>query len=206
MNRVVWACGVAFLLSLLTTGCQEEEFTGPTADVVDTNIKLDLPSVPQFNMPSPYPDGTHPVAEMRLKGNKFLDQDVKVKGYVVWVYDCATAIRTPEMTDDEVQKILSEEPERCSRPNIYIADKAEDPRDRGVWVVDIPRKPRKDEEKVLPKEVLAEMENAPEFEVGQEVVLTGKWSQKSPAGFVKSEGLLVFAGVEFPGMEEAATE
>jgi len=179
-------------------GCKKDEFAGAAAEVPESNIKLDLPAVPQFNMPVAYPDGSHPVAEMRLKGHKFLDTEVRVKGVVIWMYDCATAIRTPEMDDKEVKRILSEEPERCNRPNFYLGDKAGDPTDRGIWVVDVPRPPRADELKVLPKEVLAEWPVVPVLAVGQEVVVTGTWSLKSPEGFANSTGLLVFKSIPVP--------
>src|SRR5690349_10201763 len=115
-------------------GCKKDQLEGAKAEVQETSIKLDLPAVPDFAMPQPNPDGTHPVSEMRLKGNKFLDTEVKVKGYVVWIYDCATAIRTPEMTDKQLATLLENEPERCSRPHFTVADKPDTPPDRGIWV------------------------------------------------------------------------
>ena len=173
-------------------GCAKDEFAGPKAEVPETNIKLDLPPVPQFNMPTPYPDGSHPVAEMRLKYNKFIDNEVQVQGYVIWIYDCGTAIRTPDMTDKELQEILKNEPERCNRRNLYLGDKQADPTDRGIQLVDIPRPPREDEKKVLPKEDLAAWPAVPEFTLGQHVTVTGKWMLKSPEGFANSAGLLVY--------------
>ena len=186
--------GALALSALLATaaGCPKDEFEGPKAEVSETNIKLDLPAVPDFKMPAPYPDGSHPVAEMRLKGNKFLDTEVRVKRYVLWMYDGATAIRTPAMSDKELKRILSDEPERCNRPNLYLGDKPDDIADRGIWVVDIPRPPREDEKKVLPKEELAAWPEVPEVKVGQEVTVTGPWSLKSPGGFANSAGLLVY--------------
>jgi hypothetical protein len=204
-TRVVWALAIGALL-IGSTACAKDEFAGPKAEVPETNIKLDLPPVPQFNMPTPYPDGSHPVAEMRLKGNKFLDTEVRVQGYVIWMYDCGTAIRTPDMSDQDLAKLLADEPERCNRPNLYLGDKADDPTDRGIWVVDIPRPPREDEKKVLPKEMLDAWPAVPEFKQGQHVTVTGKWAQKSPEGFANSTGLLVYASMvdlDAPVEEEA---
>ena len=138
------------------SGCRKADLQGAKAEVQETSIKLDLPPVPDFAMPAPNPDGTHPVAEMRLKGNKFLDTEVKVKGFVVWIYDCATSIRTPDMTDKQLATLIENEPERCSRPHLTIADRPDTPPDRGIWVVDIPRPVRKDD-KLLGKEILAQM-------------------------------------------------
>ena len=111
--------GIAMGLALaLFSGCTKDKLEGAKAEVEETSIKLDLPPVPEFAMPAANPDGTHSVAEMRLKGNKFLDTEVTVKGHVVWIYDCATALRTPEMTDKELARILEDEPERCSRARL----------------------------------------------------------------------------------------
>jgi hypothetical protein len=186
--------GALALAAMLTgsPGCARKEFEGPAAEVSETNIKLDLPAVPSFDMPAPYPDGSHPVAEMRLKGNKFMDTDVQVKGYIIWIYDCATAIRTPDMDDKEVARILKEEPERCNRPAFYLGDKPDDPTDRGLWVVEVPRPPREDEKKLLPREQLKAWPEVPVIAVGDQVTVTGNWTEKSPVGFKKSEGLLVY--------------
>ncbi len=191
--------GIAVPLSICAiagaTGCRKADLQGAKAEVQETSIKLDLPAVPEFSMPQPNADGTHPVAEMRLKGNKFLDTEVRVKGYVVWIYDCATAIRTPQMTDKEVATILENEPERCSRPHFTLGDKPDTPPDRGIWVVDVPRAPRKDD-KLLGPEIYAQMEAEwkalPPFKLGEEVTVTGTWSLLSPKGFRHSDGLVVY--------------
>ncbi len=194
MNFVTRDGAFALALSALvaSVACGQDDFKGAAAEVPETNIKLDLPAVPQFNMPAANPDGSHPVAEMRLKGNKFLDTEVRIKGYVVWMYDCATAIRTPDMDDKEVERILRDEPERCNRRHLVLADSKDAATDRGVYVVDIPRHPREDEKKNLPKEELAAWPAVPEFALGQNVTVTGTWSLKSPGGFVDSTGLLVY--------------
>jgi hypothetical protein len=69
-----------------------------------------------------------------------------------------------------------------------------------VWVVENPRPPRPDEIKNGDEEMVKEMQAAfdavPEFKVGDEVVVTGKWELKSPRGFSDSDGLLVFESIE----------
>ena len=191
--------GIAVPLSIcaisMVPGCRKADLQGAKAEVQETSIKLDLPAVPEFSMPQPNADGTQPVAVMRLKGNKFLDTETRVKGYVVWIYDCATAIRTPQMTDKEVATILENEPERCSRPHFTLGDKPDTPPDRGVWVVDVPRAPRKDD-KLLGPEIYAQMEAEwkalPPFKLGDEVTVTGTWALLSPKGFRHSDGLMVY--------------
>jgi hypothetical protein len=191
---------VALLLaaSILSgsSACGKGELSSAPAEVAETNIRLELPAVPEFKMPAPYPDGSHSVSEMRLQGNRMLESEVRVKGHVVWVYDCATALRTPEMTDKELKRILTDEPERCDRPNFYLGDAADTPVDKAIWVVEVPRAPREDEKKVLPKEELALWPAVPVFSLGQQVVVTGTWAQKSPKGFLNSDGLLVYKSLE----------
>jgi hypothetical protein len=202
---MVSALRPALLVALLAVavaapGCRKDELQGAKAEVSDTSIKLDLPPVPQFSPPGSNPDGTHPVAEMRLKGNKFLDTDVRVKGYVIWIYDCATAIRTPDMSEADLKKLMADEPERCSRPNLTIGDTADTPADKGIWVVELPRPVRPDEKKALPKEAVAEMDAAykalPPFKIGDQVIVSGKWGLTSPKGFRNSDGLLTYSALE----------
>jgi hypothetical protein len=207
LREAAAATAALVLAGVLTlAGCSKDEFEGAKAEVAETNIKLDLPSVPAFDQPKPYADGTHPVREMRLKGNKFLDQEVRVKGYVVWIYDCATALRTPDMTDKDLKRLLSEEPERCQLPNLYLGDTPDTPPDRGVWLVDVPRPPREDEKKVLPKEELAAWPEVPVYELGQELIVTGTWAQKSPRGFASSTGLIVYKSLVPANAPPAAPE
>jgi hypothetical protein len=188
--------GIAFSLALVAAaGCQKDQLQGAKAEVQKTSIKLDLPAVPEFVMPQPNTDGTHSVPEMRLRGNKFLDTEVKVKGYVVWVYDCATSLRTPEMSDKDLAKMLEDDPGKCHPPHFYLGEKADTPPDRGIWVVDVPRAPRKDD-KNKPDEERASLEarwkSLTPFKIGDEVVVTGKWSLESERRFRNSNGLLVY--------------
>lgn len=201
-TRTTLRAAAGWLLPCLVAGataCSSSDFEGAEAEVKDTAISLDLPEVPTFDMPSPNPDGTHSVREMRLKGNEFLDTEVEVKGYVVWDYDCATAIRTPEMSDREVKKLLKEHPERCERPNFYLGDSPDTPPERGLWVVEVPRPPRPDEKRALPPEELADWPEVPEYEVGDHLTVTGEWALRSPHGATKSEGLLVYDDLEHLG-------
>ena len=180
--------------------CEDAELQGAQAEVKETSVKLDLPAVPDFQIPQPNSDGTHSIAEMRLRGNRYLGTEVKVKGYVIWVYDCATAIRTAEMTEEEVKTILTESPERCYRPNVYLGDEATTPADRGIWLVEVPRAPREDEVKTLDDETLQVMQTQwdalPAFGEKDQIVAAGMWEISSPRGFKNSDGLLVYSSLE----------
>src|SRR5688572_15916804 len=46
-----------------------------------------LPPVPSFELPPSEPGFTTPHA-LRVAGTKLLDTDVKVKGYIIWIYNC----------------------------------------------------------------------------------------------------------------------
>jgi hypothetical protein len=192
--------GVALAtLASLMPACKKDELQGAKAEVEETSIKLDLPPVPDFAAPAPNSDGTHSVQEMRLKGNKFVDAAVRVKGHVIWIYDCATAIRTPDMADAALKKLMADEPERCSRPNFYLGDTPDTAPDKGIWVVEVPRLPRPDEKKADPegsKALEAAFKAVPPYKVGDQVMVSGTWALTSPKGFRNSDGLLVFGTME----------
>jgi len=182
-------------------GCDKMELSGAKAEVQEVSgSELALPAVPAFEEPKPNPDGTHTVREMRLKGGVYLRSEVKVRGHILWVYDCASAIRTPEMTEKQLKKILTEEPERCDRPNFVLGDASGDTVDKGIQVVDVPRALRKDEKKILPPEDIKAREEQfktmPAFKQGDVVVVTGPWAQTSPGGFTNTRGLLVYGAME----------
>src|SRR5262245_29371425 len=119
--------------------CDDAELKGAEADVKPTRVKLDQPAMTEFHAPQPNADSTYAGAEMRLRGNRYLGTEVKVKGHIIWIYDCATSVRTADMTEAQLKTLLAEQPELCARPNFYIGDTAQTPADRGIWVVDIPR-------------------------------------------------------------------
>lgn len=205
---VVISTACVFVSAL--SACSTDELEGAKAEVVDTKIQLDLPAVPEFKMPQPNSDGSHPVPEMRLKGKSYLDTEVRVKGTVLWIYDCATALRTPEMTEADVQKKLETQPESCTRPHFVMGEAGDTKIERGIQVVEYPRPLRKDEKKALPDEEIKLREEAlaalPAFKVGDEVMATGTWALKSPMGFQDSEGLLVYKSMENLSAPAAPTE
>jgi hypothetical protein len=133
---------------------------------------------------------------MRLKGRKLFESDLKIKGYITWIYDCAGEVRKPEMTDKDVAKLLAEQPDLCNRPHIFLGDSADTPPEKSVWVVEVPRELRKDEKKTYTKEEIRGMPPVPVFDLGDEVIVTGTWDQKSPKGFFNSDGLLVYKEME----------
>lgn len=198
--------------AIAALGCSSGDLKGPEAEVHETSVDLQLPPVPDFDVPRPNADGSHPVREMRLQGNRYLGSDVRVQGYVTWVYDCATAIRTAEMSEDDLQRIIREEPERCDRPNIYLGDAPDAQTDKGIWVVEVPRQPREDElgtgayPPEMVDEIIDRFVNMPPFEVGDQVEVTGRWDLTSPTGFRNSDGLLTYSSMKNLSKPEAGEE
>jgi len=194
MKRALLIAAIGCLAAGELAGCEKDQFKGAEAEVGREKIKPDLPAVPAFDIPPVNPDGSHSVKEMRVKGRKFLDQEVQVKGYITWIYDCATAIRTPEMSDADVKKIITEDPTRCSRPKFLIGDAADASQDRSVKVVEVPRLPTDQEKKVLKDEIKDPniWRPVPPLAVGDEVIITGDWKQRAPHGDSDMDGLLVY--------------
>lgn len=193
---------VGFSLCLSLGACGKDQLVGPKAEVQKTDTKVTLPQVPAFDLPPVGPDGAHSVKELRVKGKKLLDTTLTVKGYVTWVYDCATALRTPELTPEAVQKIIDETPDKCSRPKFYIGDTADTPAEKSLWVVGVPRPYNKSEMKVLKKKDRTDPKKCepgekdpnkslcPPVAVGDQVEVTGIFSTSASTGEFSTDGLV----------------
>ncbi len=188
------------VLAFSSSGCekpQPEENGNDSSEV--SRPPVELPAVPSFEIPAPYPDGTHSVREVLLKSPEFVGSRTKIKGFVVWIYDCAKAIRTQGMTDADIAKLLAKEPDRCARPNFIIGDEPDTPSEKGALVVGVPRALRPDERRA-PTESHKEMAKAfsamPKFAVGDQVLIEGEWNIKTDRNDRKSEGLLIYGSMQ----------
>ncbi len=187
---------------LLVAACEKDKLKGPDAEVRKSDIKLNLPQVPAFDLPPTNPDGSHSIKEMRVKGRKLLETEITVKGIVTWAYHCPTAVREPGMDDKAVMKMIEEDPTKCERPKFYIGDAADTPAEKSMWVVDVPRPFNKLEIDRLPKEELKnpppdkcdakKKGTCPVYQVGDQVEVTGTWKLSSPHSERNSDGLLVY--------------
>jgi hypothetical protein len=207
--RTVLFCVVGLSLAGLTA-CGDDKLKGPAAEVKKSDVKLNLPPVPDFALPPPNADGSHSIKEMRVKGRKLLDSEITVKGIVTWAYDCPTALREPGMTDDEVQKIIDDDPTKCERPKFYIGDAADTPAEKSMWIVNVPRPFNKLELKRLNKKAREEelntpgttkcdatkKDHCPVYKVGDQVEITGMWKMSSPHSERNSDGLLVYKSMK----------
>jgi hypothetical protein len=196
MPSRVFSGVLALAVGASIAGCEKDQLKGPQAEVKPHNEKLDLPSVPAFELPPAPADGMHSIKELRVKGKKFLDQEISVKGYVTWAYDCPTAIRTEGMSDADVAKKIEDDPTVCERAKFYIGDAPDTPPERSLWVVDVPRPPNKKEIKNLPKEDIANWPAIPPYKVGDEMIVTGDFRLASPHSERNSEGLIVYKKIK----------
>lgn len=180
------------VLGLVVVGCKQEK-KGPDYKYKEPATKVSLPAVPGFEAPAPGPDGSLPPRLLRVGGEKYLDQTVKVRGVVTWAYDCLADVTQPGMTPADAQKLINEDPSRCDRPQFYLGDAAGTPGDRSIWVVSVPRTVREDEKQVLkPDEIAAKNAQVPPYKIGDEMIITGTWAISAPSGQGSTEGLLVY--------------
>ncbi|HSD88363.1 MAG TPA: hypothetical protein VLB44_12635 [Kofleriaceae bacterium] len=195
---------------LAGAACDKDKLKGPEAEVKKTDVKLDLPAVPAFDLPPAPADGSHSVKELRVKGRKLLDTELTVHGFVTWAYDCKTAIRKPDEDDKALQARIDEDPTLCERPKFYIGDTAQTPPEKSLWIVDVPRpyntleikrikkKDRIEPDRCEPDELAKKpMESiCPPYAVGDEVEITGKFSTSSPHSERNSDGLIAFKSMK----------
>ncbi len=158
------------------------------------DVKVDLPAVPAFELP-PVVDGVHGARELRVAGKDLLGSDVKVSGYVIWGYDCATAVAKAGETRAQAQLRVDADPTLCQRQRFYLGEAKDTAVESGLWVVEVPRAPNKLELARLPKDQLAKWPAVPKLAVGDFVTVSGKFTQTAPHGDKNSDGLLVFASV-----------
>jgi hypothetical protein len=219
--------GVTILTSALAlplvaclAACDKDKLKGPEAEVKKTDVKLELPAVPAFDLPAAPADGSRSVKELRVKGKKLLETEVTVHGFVTWSYDCKTALRKPDESDKDLQARIDEDPTLCERPKFYIGDTAATPPEKSLWVVDVPRpynslemkrikkKDRIEPDRCEPDEKDKLKSVCPPYAIGDEVVITGKFSTSSPHSERNSDGLLVFQKMKntTQGYESPAAE
>ncbi|HUS32055.1 MAG TPA: hypothetical protein VMZ53_26325 [Kofleriaceae bacterium] len=211
MSHRLGVFATAFTLPVVLlagAACDKDKLKGPEAEVKKTDVKLDLPAVPAFDLPPAPADGSHTVKELRVKGKKLLDTDLTVHGFVTWAYDCKTAIRKGEEDLKDVQARIDEDPTLCERPKFYIGDTAQTPVEKSLWVVDVPRpynalevkrikkKDRVEPDRCEPDEKDKSKSICPPYAVGDEVVITGTFKTSSPHSERNSDGLIVYKSMK----------
>jgi hypothetical protein len=167
-------------------------------------IKVNLPPSPSFDIataPLQYPSGEMSVYGLRKGMSKFLDKDVRVKAYVLEVYECPAEQRK---CNDEAAAKAKRDRRRagknpppppvvdeknvcrpCDQPHFYIADTPTTKKERALLVADYPVK---DWKTGKPKPL--------EAKAGEQYVVTGTFAINSMTGFAASNGLLVHKKME----------
>src|ERR1039457_3284889 len=109
-----------------------------------TPIKVNLPPSPSFaasNIPTQYPTGELSVLGLRKMKDKYMDKDVRVKAYLVEIYECPAELRKcndelSDKTKKEKKKAIKKggdaltqnvAPDRggcrpCDQPHFFMAD------------------------------------------------------------------------------------
>jgi hypothetical protein len=194
----------SWFVVMSTAACGDGGIKVPDPEVRKSDVKLDIPKVPDFALPAPNTDGSHSVKEMRVKGKKLLETEVTVKGYVTWAYDCLTSVREPSESEEAARKRIDADPTICQRAKFYIGDEPNTPPEKSAWVVDVPRpynklelerikkKDRNDPNRCEPGEKDPKKSVCPPYNVGDQVEVTGTWRLSSPHSERNSEGLLVY--------------
>ena len=203
-NRLgVRTISLACLVALPLVACSDNDLKGPAAEVKKSDVKLDLPAVPAFDLPASA-DGSHSIKELRVKGKKLFDTELTVHGFVTWAYDCKTAIRKTDESDKDLQARIDEDPTLCERAKFYIGDTADTPIEKSLWVVDVPRpyhaleikrikkRDRTDWDRCEPDEKDKMKSVCPPYDVGDEVEVSGTFKTSSPHSERNSDGLLVY--------------
>src|SRR5665647_2345469 len=147
------------------------DLPGPAHDI-GTGAKVDAPAVPAFEIAGAEP-GFHSVPELFFLGKPLLGTEVKVKGYITWIYDCAKAT-------GRTQQQLDADPTVCARPRFYLGARKGGAVEQSMWVVDVPRPPNKLERERLPKADLAKWPAVPRLAVGDYVAVAATFDLKSP--------------------------
>jgi len=93
-----------------------------------------------------------------------LGKEVKVKGYLLEVYQC------PVCPKGQTCKL-------CDQPHFFLGDKADTKKEKALMVVDY----------LMPKQ------KPPALTVGKQYEIEGNFSVNSPTGFGASDGLLIFS-------------
>lgn len=222
LNKLWWAAAILCITALgreaQVAEAKRPQGAAPCPDRVRTPVapgkhevataaRIDLPGVPEFPAILVAENG-HSVTEMRRLGAKYLGQSVKVTGYVTWKYSCVdvfmkefqtqAAVAGKRLSEAKARKMAEQEyfehRERCDRPHFYIAEQPNASHQKSIWVVDVPRPPEGAAEEQLAKEDPAAWPAPPSYAVGDQVVVEGQWSTRSPKGFINLSGLIVYAG------------
>ena len=136
-------------------------------------IKVKLPPPPSFekeHAPEKYSDGTYSIYGIRKNMKDTLNKQAKVRAFMLEVYQCPECPKGKECP-------------ACERPNFWVSDRANGPKDKALLVVDYPKKDPETKKKM-------------EFTTGVQYYITGVFTKNSGTGFSTSEGLIAYLSSE----------
>jgi tetratricopeptide (TPR) repeat protein len=175
-----------------------DDLPGPRPEVAGETAKVDLPAIPAFALPGVEP-GFHGPRELHVQGRHLLGTQIKVKGYITWIYDCAAqlASQDPGATPRQIATAIQRDPTLCERAKFLLGDARDTPRDASIWVVDVPRPARKAERGARKQsELKGVWPDVPKLAVGDYVMITGTWALVSPHAEHNTDGLLAYKALE----------
>jgi hypothetical protein len=169
-------------------------------------IKVNLPATPNFDIataPPQYPSGELSVYGLRKGMSKYLDKDVRVKAYLLEIYECPAEQR--KCNDDAAAKAKKEKRKAaakgappapveqppqggcrpCDQPHFFLGDAPNTKKERALLVADYPVK---DWDTGKPKPLTAK--------AGEQLVVTGTFAINSITGFAASNGLIIHKRLE----------
>jgi len=187
---------------------EPDDLPGPPLEAIKNPTKVVVPALPAFDLPVTEPGFRSP-RELRVRGKGAFGAEVKVRGYVTWIYDCSAQLAAvnPEATRAQILLSIDSDPSLCERPKFYLGDSKDTSQEASIWVVEVPRAPTKSERQRLPRDELKAWPVVPRIAVGDYVTVTGTWAQHSPHNEHNSDGLLIFKSLApaTPGPGAAAT-
>jgi tetratricopeptide (TPR) repeat protein len=175
-----------------------DDLPGPPPEITSETARVDLPAIPVFALPVVDP-GFHGPRELHVQGRHLLGTEVKVKGYITWIYDCAAqlASQNPGATRKEIAAAIQRDPTLCERAKFLLGDTRDTARDASIWVVDVPRPPRRAERGGRPaSELKGIWPDVPRLALGDYVTVTGAWALVSPHAEHNTDGLLIYKALE----------
>jgi hypothetical protein len=168
-------------------GCgQSTDTTATEEPTVRPNLPT-VPTVPPPPHPITYPDGTYTVYGLRKRIERTIDSEVKVTGYISWVY---AAPECPEGRTCPPPKM----------PHLRIADTPNETDERKTLVlvgyaanqkeIDDAREELAHGRTPAPPEGEGLPPIPTDLEIGRRGVFEGRFTRVAGSGFLESEGLL----------------
>jgi hypothetical protein len=173
---------ILVLSTLLGYGCSSSEGGAKIGDEPEQvqlpQIKVNLPPSPSFqkeHAPERYTDSAYSVYGVRKNMATALNKEVRVKGFLLEVYECPPCPKGSKCKD-------------CDKPHFFLSDRANGPKEEALMVTDYPKEDPETKKKLT-------------FDVGSQYYVIGTFTKLSAAGFQNSDGLLAYKEAKKVGAE-----